>query len=379
MLLTLIAFPLVSEYRHFLLHCEYLVTELTLLRRNHTLSRPSEQRQLLEQSGKWPPFHEALHDHGLPDLKSCGVEVLQVNVGKVCNQTCSHCHVDAGPDRRESMSRETAEAVVRALRIANIPTLDITGGAPEMNPHFRFLVEEARKIGCRVIDRCNLTILMTPRYDELASFLATHRVEIVASLPCYLEDNCDRQRGDGVFRRSIDALRCLNQLGYGMPTAELPLTLVYNPVGPVLPSPQESLEADYRRELRDRYGVEFSQLYTITNMPISRYLDELVSSGSYDEYMTQLVTAFNPLTVSGVMCRTMLSVDWQGRLYDCDFNQMLELPIDAPSTPTIHDVDFAKIATRTIQTGRHCYGCTAAAGSSCQGSLTTAPPANRSR
>lgn len=349
------------------------MTELSLLRRDHTLSRPSEQRRILEGGDKWPAFNEMLDDHGLPILQSAGIEVLQVNVGKVCNQTCTHCHVDAGPDRRESMSRETAEAVIRVLQQAKIPTLDITGGAPEMNPNFCYLVEEARKLGCRIIDRCNLTILLAPRYEYLAEFLAANEVEIVASLPCYLEDNCDSQRGDGVFRRSIEALQRLNQLTYGYPLIGLTLNLVYNPIGPSLPPEQKGLEADYRRELRNRYGIEFTQLYTITNLPISRFLVELLSTDSYDHYMSQLVNAFNPHAARGVMCRTMISVDWQGRLYDCDFNQMLELPISVSDVPTIHDFDLAQLASRSIRTGRHCYGCTAGAGSSCQGAVASPP------
>lgn len=349
------------------------MTELTLFRRDHTLSRPSEQRRVLEEGDNWPSFHQMLDRHGLPVLQSSGIEVLQVNVGKVCNQTCSHCHVDAGPDRRESMTRETAEAVIRVLREAKIHTLDITGGAPEMNPNFCFLVEEARKLDCRVIDRCNLTILMASRFEYLAEFLANNAVEIIASLPCYLEDNCDRQRGNGVFRRSIDALRRLNQLGYGMPETGRALTLVYNPIGPSLPPSQAKLESDYRRELRNRYGVEFTQLYTITNLPISRFLEDLLASGTYDNYISQLVTAFNPHAVDGVMCRTMISVDWQGRLYDCDFNQMLELPVSGARNPTIHDFDLAELASRHIRTGRHCYGCTAGAGSSCQGAVAISP------
>jgi radical SAM/Cys-rich protein len=299
--------------------------------------------------------------------------VLQVNVGRVCNQTCTHCHVDAGPDRRESMSRETAEAVIRALAASDIPTLDITGGAPEMNPNFRWLVEQARRLDRHVIDRCNLTILLAPGFESLPEFLAQHQVEIVASLPCYLEENCDRQRGNGVFRRSIEALRRLNELGYGQPGSPLSLTLVYNPVGPVLPPPQANLEDDYRRELRARYGVQFTQLYTITNMPISRFLDDLRRSGEYEAYMRKLIAAFNPTAVEGVMCRTMISVDWQGRLFDCDFNQMLELPLDSDSRPSIYDVDLQRLGNRKIATGRHCYGCTAGAGSGCRGAISAQP------
>jgi radical SAM/Cys-rich protein len=346
--------------------------ELTLVRQKSRLAASVEQLRILESGDALPRFTEALSDHGLAPLCAGGIEVLQVNVGKLCNQTCHHCHVDAGPDRRESMSRETAAAVVRVLGASGIPTLDITGGAPEMNPNFRYLVEHARRRGCRVIDRSNLTILLAPGFDDLPGFLAAHEVEIVASLPCYLEENCDRQRGDGVFRRSIAALRRLNELGYGKQGGPLELTLAYNPVGPILPPPQPTLEADYRRELRARYGIEFTRLYTITNMPISRFLDDLLRSGKYDEYMQSLVDAFNPAAADGVMCRTMISVDWQGRLFDCDFNQMLELPVEWKSPQTIHDFDLEGLANRPIATGRHCFGCTAGAGSSCQGSVVKA-------
>ncbi len=225
-----------------------------------------------------------------------------------------------------------------------------------------------------MIDRSNLTILVAPGFEYLPEFLAEHEVEVVASLPCYLEENCDRQRGHGTFQRSIEALRRLNALGYAQPESRLKLTLVYNPLGPNLPPPQAQLEDDYRRELRARYGVEFTQLYTITNLPISRFLDDLLRSGQYEAYLRKLVEAFNPAAVDGVMCRTMISVDWQGRLYDCDFNQMLELPLDANVPQTIHDFDLARLAARRIVTGRHCYGCTAGSGSSCQGRIVESPP-----
>ncbi|MGD9855035.1 MAG: arsenosugar biosynthesis radical SAM (seleno)protein ArsS [Planctomycetaceae bacterium] len=350
------------------------MTTLTLLRQASSLAKPAHQRIILENrcADQLPKLEEVLSRHRLPLLQACGIEVLQVNVGKVCNQTCAHCHVDAGPDRREAMNRETVDACLRVLADCDIPTLDITGGAPEMNPHFRRLVTEARKLGRRAIDRCNLTILLAPGFDDLPEFLAEHQVEIVASLPCYLEENCDRQRGDGVFRRSIEALRRLNALGYGRPESGLDLTLVYNPIGPSLPPAQDTLEQDYRRELLERYDLEFTRLYTITNMPISRFLDDLLHSGRYEQYMLRLIEAFNPVAVNGVMCRTMLSVDWQGRLFDCDFNQMLDLPL-APEPRNIRDLDRAallRLARRRIVTGRHCFGCTAGAGSSCQGSVT---------
>jgi radical SAM/Cys-rich protein len=270
------------------------------------------------------------------------------------------------------MSRETAEAVIEVLTHSDIPTLDITGGAPEMNPNFRWLVQQAHALGRRIIDRCNLTILVAGGFKDLPEFLAAHDVEVVASLPCYLEDNCDSQRGDGVFRRSIDALQRLNALGYGLPGSGRKLSLVYNPVGLSLPPQQDELEAVYRRELQERYGIEFTQLHTITNLPISRFLDDLLKQDKLDEYLQLLVDSFNPATVDGLMCRTMLSVDWQGRLFDCDFNQMLELePVDG-SPRTIHAFDLEKLVNRRIRTGRHCYGCTAGCGSSCQGAVLPA-------
>lgn len=349
------------------------MTELTLVRRRSTLADPAEQTRMLAAAAHLPVFAESLARHGEPPLTAQGIEVLQINVGKVCNQTCRHCHVDAGPDRRESMDRAVAEACLRLLRGGNIPTLDITGGAPEMNPHFRWLVAEARALGKRVVDRCNLTILVTPAFEDLPEFLAEHSVEVVASLPCYLEENVDKQRGDHAFERSIRALRRLNELGYGLPDSPLSLSLVFNPVGPSLPPAQDRLEADYRRELRDRYGIEFTRLYTITNMPISRFLDDLLQSGKFDAYMQKLVEAFNPATVDGLMCRTTLSVDWQGNMSDCDFNQMLGLGL-VPDQPRnilgLREQDLTSLFGRRIVTGRHCFGCTAGAGSSCQGSLS---------
>jgi radical SAM/Cys-rich protein len=345
---------------------------LTLLRQGSPLSDPRAQLAILDEplNPPLPTFRQAVAQRaGTSSLRAAGIEVLQVNLGKLCNQTCRHCHVDAGPDRREIMSRPTVDECLDALRRSDIQTLDITGGAPELNPHFRYLVTEARKLRRRVIDRSNLTILLAPGFTDLPAFLAENQVEIVASLPCYLEENCDRQRGSGAFHQSIEALRRLNAIGYGRPASPLSLTLVYNPIGPSLPPPEKQLESDYRRELGSRYGVEFTRLITITNMPISRFLDDLLTSGQYEAYMRKLVDAFNPATVDGVMCRTTLSVDWQGRLYDCDFNQMLELELGAGLSKHIRDFDFGKLAARRIATGRHCFGCTAGAGSGCQGSI----------
>ncbi len=341
---------------------------LTLLRERNPLSSPANQLQILA-GGAYRPFESALAESGLWPLMSTEIQVLQVNVGKTCNQTCRHCHVDAGPDRREVMSREIMQFCLDALERAGIPTLDITGGAPEMNPDFRWLVEKARSLVRHVIDRCNLTILLAPGYDDLPEFLARHRVEVVASLPCYQPANTDRQRGDGVFEKSIEALRRLNQVGYGKPESDLVLTLVYNPVGPSLPGSQSSLEQAYRRELESRYGVRFTRLFTITNMPISRFLDDLVRSGQFDSYMQKLVEAYNPSAAAGVMCRTTLSVGWDGHLYDCDFNQMLELGLEAGRPQHIRDFDETLLRSRGIVTGSHCYGCTAGSGSSCQGAV----------
>jgi radical SAM/Cys-rich protein len=342
----------------------------TLLRQGNPLADPAEQIRLLDEVGQ-PPFEQTLADAGLAWLSAAGIQVLQVNVGKLCNQTCRHCHVDAGPERREVMSRATMEACLDVLARSGIPTLDVTGGAPEMNPHFRWLVAEARRLGRHVIDRCNLTILLAPGHDDLPAFLAEQRVEVVASLPCYLPQNTDAQRGQGVFEKSITALRRLNAVGYGRPDSGLVLTLVYNPLGPGLPPPQPALEAAYRRELTDRHGVTFNRLYTITNMPISRFLDDLIRQGRLEEYLSKLVAAFNPAAAAGVMCRTTLSVGWDGRLYDCDFNQMLDLGL-APGLPQhIRDFDATALGGRRVVTGQHCYGCTAGSGSGCEGAIVS--------
>jgi radical SAM/Cys-rich protein len=269
------------------------------------------------------------------------------------------------------MSRETIAACLEVLAATDIPTVDVTGGAPEMNPHFRWLVEESSKLARHVIDRCNLTILIAPGFEDLATFLAEQRVEVVASLPCYLAENVDRQRGDGVFARSLVALRRLNALGYGAHDSGLTLTLVYNPVGAVLPPRQDQLEMDYRSELADKHGIVFTRLHTITNMPISRFLDDLLQSGKYEAYMEQLIGAFNPAAAQGVMCRSMISVDWQGNLFDCDFNQMLELGLSPGMPAHISEFDALRLVTRRINTGRHCFGCTAGAGSGCQGAVVT--------
>jgi len=306
-----------------------------------------------------------------PAIARRGLETLQVNLGYKCNQACLHCHVNAGPDRKEAMTRETVDLVLGFLAAARVPRLDLTGGAPELNPHFRDLVSAARGLGVHVIDRCNLTILGEPGQEDLAQFLAAERVEVVASLPCYLEDNVDRQRGKGVFEASIAALRRLNALGYGRAGSGLELTLVYNPQGPALPPAQDGLEADYRRHLGSRYGVEFSRLYVLTNMPIQRFGSTLISKGQFQHYMALLKNAYRPENLDGVMCRTHLSVDWRGYVYDCDFNQMLDLPLAWQGRPRPHLRDLAgrPLAGNPIVVRDHCYGCTAGQGSSCGGAL----------
>jgi len=308
---------------------------------------------------------------GFPAICRKPVETLQVNLGYKCNQSCLHCHVNAGPTRTELMARDTIFEVIAYLKAAGISTLDITGGAPELNPHFRLLVESARNIGVRVIDRCNLTILFEPGHEDLAQFLADHEVEITASLPCYLEDNVDRQRGKGVFDASVRALQRLNSLGYAQPGSPLQLNLVYNPQGPVLPPAQQALQRDYRQRLADGHGVVFNELYVMTNMPIQRFGSTLVSKGQFDPYMKLLKDAYRPENLDTVMCRTLISVDWQGYVYDCDFNQMLELPLSWKGRPRTHlrELIGADLDRNPIVVKDHCYGCTAGQGSSCGGAL----------
>lgn len=319
-----------------------------------------------------PPnvFSRTLMEHGALPLRAKTIHTLQVNVGKLCNQTCQHCHVDAGPSRTEIMSRETMESILTVLRRhPEITTVDVTGGAPEMNPHFEYLVSQSRGLGRTVIDRCNLTVFSVKEKAHLPRFLADHRVEIIASLPCYLEENVDQQRGKGVFTRSLAALRELNALGYGNEDTGLALHLVYNPLGPHLPPDQGELEEAYKEQLLARFGIRFNRLYTITNMPINRFLNDLYAHGNYEAYMSLLVENFNPQAVEHVMCRNLLSVGWDGRLYDCDFNQMLELPVDRDLPQTIEAFDIKALARRSIIIGQHCYACTAGAGSSCGGAL----------
>jgi radical SAM/Cys-rich protein len=341
----------------------------TLLARRAPLASTAEQHAVLRRLPLAREFSDAAASAGLWPLTPEIITTLQINVGKLCNQTCRHCHVDAGPDRREIMTRETMTWCLRALASSAIPVVDITGGAPELNPDFRWLVEEATALGRHVMDRCNLTVLLSAGQADLPQFFARHRVEVVASLPHYRAANTDAQRGDGVFAKSIAALRLLNAAGYGDQGSGLRLVLVTNPVGAFLPPAQASLETEWKRELGRQHGVTFDALYCVTNMPISRYLEWLIESGNLEAYMERLVASFNPGTVGGVMCRNTLSVGWDGRLYDCDFNQMLDLEVEARAPRHIRDFDLAALSGRSIAVGRHCFGCTAGAGSSCGGSI----------
>jgi radical SAM/Cys-rich protein len=317
-----------------------------------------------------PSFARSLREHGL-NLPRTPLEILQVNVGKLCDLACQHCHVEAGPKRTEIMQEATVQRLLELLADApQVHTLDLTGGAPEMNPHFRTLVREARALGKTVIDRCNLTVLFRPGQQDTADFLAAHGVKVVASLPCYTKANVEQQRGQHVFDPSLRALHQLNALGYGRADSGLELDLVYNPLGASLPPSQAALEATYRDELAEHFGIVFNRLFTITNMPIKRFLHLLEREGRYASYMQTLLEAFNPQAALALMCRTLLSVDWRGQLYDCDFNQALELPLGGRSR-SVWDIDqLADIERGPIAFAEHCYGCTAGAGSSCGGSLT---------
>ena len=312
-----------------------------------------------------------MNEFAFPAIDRRRTETLQVNLGYKCNQTCVHCHVNAGPTRTEMMQADTIATVIEYLQAAGVPRLDLTGGAPELNANFRHLVSAARKIGVHVIDRCNLTILEEPGFEDLAAFLAAERVEVMASLPCYLEDNVDRQRGNGVFQKSLRGLLRLNALGYGKPGSGLVLNLVYNPQGASLPPPQAKLEADYRQHLGGRYGVEFNRLFTLANMPIQRFGSTLISRGQFGSYVRLLKDAYREENLDAVMCRTLLSVDWQGYLYDCDFNQMLGLPLKIAGKQKVKlsDIVGRNLEGLPIVVRDHCFGCTAGQGSSCGGAL----------
>jgi radical SAM/Cys-rich protein len=339
----------------------------------HPLAVSEKQLEIIENSSEnfGTSFSDKLTLNGMHPLQASGIEIMQLNLGKMCNQTCKHCHVDAGPDRKEMMSRSTMQLCLDVLKNSDIAVVDLTGGAPELNPDFRWLVEQIKKLGKHVMVRCNLTIILAnKRFNDLPEFFKQHQVEVVSSLPGFTQDRTDRQRGDGVFEDSIKALQMLNQVGYGQEGSGLVLNLVYNPAGAFLPPSQVALEKEYKMELASRYGIVFNQLFAITNMPISRYLDYLLSSGNYSRYMDKLISAFNPASVQNLMCRNTLSVGWDGYLYDCDFNQMLDLKVCTENSQHISGFDFELLKNRNIVVKQHCFGCTAGEGSSCGGSLT---------
>jgi radical SAM/Cys-rich protein len=338
------------------------------------LADTHQQMQIIEHrhEGNFAlvPFQQKLEQSNLFPLKPTQLEIFQVNIGKMCNQTCRHCHVDAGPDRREIMTRETMQQCLNVLQNhEQLKIVDITGGAPEMNPHFRWFIEEIKNLNKHIMVRCNLTIIQAnKKYCDLPLFYKQHNIEVVASLPFYTQDRTDRQRGSGIFEDSIKALQMLNDVGYGKERTGLVLNLVYNPAGAFLPPSQASLEREYKQALRQKFDIEFNSLYVITNMPINRYLDYLLTSGNYESYMEKLVHAYNPFAAANVMCRNTISVGWDGYLYDCDFNQMLELKVNCHAK---HINEFCKydLNNRDIVIGQHCYGCTAGAGSSCGGTV----------
>src|SRR5688572_25860886 len=346
----------------------------SLKAQHSALAGASHQLSIIEhgETGDFSlvPFQQKLGQSGLYPLRPAAIEIFQVNIGKMCNQTCRHCHVDAGPDRKEIMTRETMQQCLNAL--SNNPaltTVDITGGAPELNPDFRWFVEEISKLGKHIIVRCNLTIILAnKKYYDLPQFYKAHHVEVVSSLPFYTQDRTDRQRGNGVFEDSIKALQMLNDVGYGRAGTRLVLNLVYNPAGAFLPPSQQALQKEYKHALQQRFAIEFNDLYVITNMPISRYLDYLLTTGNYESYMEKLMSAYNPVAAANVMCRNTISIGWDGYLYDCDFNQMLELKVSCRSRH-IAAFNSKELTAREIIVGQHCYGCTAGSGSSCGGAV----------
>ncbi|MBX0289997.1 arsenosugar biosynthesis radical SAM protein ArsS [Hymenobacter sp. HSC-4F20] len=347
----------------------------SLLARHAPLANTAYQLTVLTQAeaegAHLPAFAHKLRESGLLPLRPTGLGVMQINVGKMCNQTCKHCHVDAGPDRTEIMTRETMQLCLDALALTDIPVVDLTGGAPEMNPDFRWLVEQISALGRETIVRCNLTIIVAnPKYHELPEFFARHRVRVVSSLPHFSAGRTDAQRGDGVFGRSIRALKMLNAVGYGVEGSGLTLDLVYNPSGAFMPGSQVGLEREFKQRLGREHGIEFNNLLTITNLPVSRFLEYLLESGNYESYMQKLIAAYNPAAAANVMCRSTLSIGWDGQLYDCDFNQQLDLLV-APGAPQhIRDFNATRLLERAIVVNQHCYGCTAGAGSSCGGATT---------
>ena len=347
----------------------------SLHKRDSELAEGKRQLEILSngifQSGDLPKFKDKIAETNQFPLKANTLEILQINVGYMCNQVCSHCHVDAGPDRKEIMTKETMLQCLEVIKNTKAHTLDLTGGAPEMNPNFRWFVEEASKAGIKdFIVRSNLTIIRAnKKYYDLPEFFKKHNVHVVSSMPHWTKGKTDKQRGDGVFDKSIKALQELNNVGYGMPDSSLRLDLVYNPSGAFLPGNQTALEKDFKKALLDEFGIKFHNLFAITNLPISRFLDYLIASENYEDYMHALVETYNPEAVKSVMCTNTLSVSWDGYLYDCDFNQMLNLPVNS-KVKHISEYNSDLLEGRTIVISQHCYGCTAGAGSSCQGSVT---------
>lgn len=346
----------------------------SLKAQNKELAQSKRQLEVLEGElfqSELLTFKSKIAQFGEPVMRPNQLEILQINLGYMCNQVCKHCHVDAGPDRKEIMSKKYLQSCLDILQKHKISTVDLTGGAPEMNPHFRWFVEEASKIGVKeIIVRSNLTIILAnKRYHDLPDFFKKYKVHLISSLPFYEKKRTDAQRGEGVFDKSIRALEMLNKVGYGQAGSALQLDLVYNPVGAFLPGNQAELEAEYKRKLKEDFNIGFHSLFSITNLPISRFLDYLLASDNYEDYMEKLVEAFNPAALDGLMCKNTLSVDWDGYIYDCDFNQMLALKVDAPKSQHIEDFDLNALNQREITVNQHCYGCTAGAGSSCQGSL----------
>lgn len=346
----------------------------SLLVRNNELSQSEKQLEVLSSgifaNGELPTFKQKIQQSGQFPLKPKMVEIFQINVGYMCNQVCAHCHVDAGPDRKEIMEQSTFEKILSILKKSQVHTLDITGGAPEMNPHFRWFIDEVVKLGIKdIIVRSNLTIILAnPKYHDLPEFFAKNNIHVVSSLPFYKKDKTDKQRGDGVFEKSIIALQMLNKVGYGNPVSGLKLDLVFNPSGAFLPGNQLQLENEYKKSLFDEFGIVFNQLFTITNLPISRFLEYLLKTDNYEDYMYTLVNTFNPAAVNNVMCKNTISVGWDGALYDCDFNQMLKLKVASPVNHIDNFVEM-QLIERDIVISQHCYGCTAGAGSSCQGAV----------
>mgnify|MGYP006083433959 FL=1 len=346
----------------------------SLKSRQDSLAQTEKQLEILNggifEDGTLPTFKEKVKNSNFQQVRPTGLEILQINVGYMCNQVCSHCHVDAGPDRKEIMTQETMEQILHVLRNSKINTVDLTGGAPEMHPQFRWFVEEIRKTEVEeIIVRSNLTIILAnKKYNDLPEFFSEHKIHVISSLPFYKRNKTDRQRGDGVFDSSIKALQMLNAVGFGLPNSELQLDLVYNPSGAFLPGDQKALELDFKKALAEDFNIKFNLLFTITNLPISRFLDYLIASENYEEYMHALVDAFNPSAVGNVMCTNTISVSWEGFLFDCDFNQMLDLKVDS-TIAHISEFNSTVLDDRNIRLSQHCYGCTAGAGSSCQGSI----------